>query len=150
MGKAREVARLPNGPAFSAKKTSAQTFSTNAYSKVIFNSEDFDTANCYDTTAARFTPTVAGYYQINATVLSASGASAVGLVSIFRNGTEFKRGLQLNLAAGSLAFGLGVSGLVYCNGTTDFVEINVFFSGAGVTADTGGVTYFDGFLARMA
>lgn len=152
MGKSRELARLPNAPVFSASKTSAQTFSTNAASKVIYNNEQFDTANCYDTATARFTPNVAGYYQINATVISSVPMDGITLLSVYRNGTEYKRGGQTQSATATNngPYSHHVGCLVYLNGTTDYVEAFIFTSGSGVTSDTAGTAFFDGALVRMA
>ena len=51
------------GPSFSAYQSSAQTLSTNTWTKAQYNVEEWDTANCYDNaTNYRFTPNVAGYY----------------------------------------------------------------------------------------
>ena len=48
------------GPAFSAYQSSAQTLSSNTVTKIQFQTEEFDTANCFDsTTNYRFTPNVA-------------------------------------------------------------------------------------------
>lgn len=54
------------GPAFMAQITSAQTLAHNTEQKLTFNSEQFDTHGVYDpTTNYRFTPGVAGIYQVN-------------------------------------------------------------------------------------
>ena len=50
-------------PAFEAFLSSNQTVTDNTTTKIQFNSEVFDTDNCYDnSTNYRFTPTVAGKY----------------------------------------------------------------------------------------
>lgn len=147
MGKSAKLSQVPNAIAFSARKTSAQTFSTAAFTKVLFNVEDFDTGTFYDSATGRFTPNVEGYYQVNACVINGSN-SGIAMTSIFKNGVEHKRGLQVTQSSPSLLFASGVSALVYCNGTTDYLEIDVYFSAAGVTADTGGLTYFDACLVR--
>jgi hypothetical protein len=56
------------GPTFSVYKSSTQTISHNVDTKITFDTEDFDTNNiCSNST---FTPSVAGYYQVNAQALS--------------------------------------------------------------------------------
>src|SRR5210317_2137149 len=51
---------------FVDRLTAAQTLSHNVSTKVAFDSETFDTNSCYDNaTNYRFTPTLAGYYQVN-------------------------------------------------------------------------------------
>ena len=154
MGKSQQLSNVPNGPAFSARKTSAQSFTQNAFTKVIFNTEEFDTNANYDTTTARFTPTMAGYYQINAGLVLQSLIKGTSLVSIFKNGSEYKRGQHINTDLASSTDGitaLTTHGLVYCNGSTDYIEIQGYFSSSGVNADVvTPICFFDGHLARVA
>jgi hypothetical protein len=57
------------GPAFSVYSTANQVTATVTYTKIQLNTENFDTNNNFDsTTNYRFTPTVAGYYQISGAV----------------------------------------------------------------------------------
>ncbi len=137
-----------NGPAFSAYANAAnQTFTTAVITKVVFDAEEFDTANCFDsTTNYRFTPNVAGYYQINAYL---SVLSTQGNFRIYKNGSEFKRGNQSNT---SNFVGYVATALIYMNGTTDYLEM--YFqqsSGSSATSTASStLTYFQGFLARAA
>ncbi|MEZ7974073.1 MAG: hypothetical protein QMC48_03480, partial [SAR324 cluster bacterium] len=57
--------------------------------KIILDTEEFDTNNCFDsTTNYRFTPTVAGYYQINGAVTLAVPATTGGAAArLYKNGT---------------------------------------------------------------
>jgi hypothetical protein len=62
-----------NGPAFNAYYAGAsQAIATGTFTKALFDTEFFDTNSCF--ASSRFTPTVAGYYQINGT-LSFSGST---------------------------------------------------------------------------
>ena len=120
-----------NGPAFFAYSTTNQTGLNNAsFNKVQFNTELFDTNSNYDnTTNYRFTPTVAGYYQINASV-SFDGSTALtrGLIIIYKNGSPYARGTDIPTAVNTIV----MSSLVYCNGTTDYIEIYGFVTGTGL------------------
>lgn len=129
----------PNsGPTFLAYRYPNQTTTQNAYTKVQFNYETYDTANCFDsTTNYRFTPNVAGYYQINATITGTTLAGE-GYAAIFKNGSEFYQ------FGRRMPQGISSSGgaIIAMNGSTDYVEI--FFYGAanptgveGVSATTG-------------
>ena len=133
------------GPAFSAYQSSAQALSTNTYTKVQLQSEEFDTNGCFDsTTNYRFTPTVAGYYQIN-------GGTYVGgnaLIGIYKNGSEYKRGAQIG-AAGTMAQ-LIVSSIVYFNGSTDYVELWAYTGSANSLTASSVNTYFNGAMVRAA
>jgi len=135
-----------NMPAFSAYQNSAQTFTTGAFNKLQIDTEEFDTANCFNTGNYRFTPNVAGYYQVNANYNLS--ASAVTLATIFKNGSAFKYGVN---STGSNPYGGSVSCLVYMNGTTDYIEFYGYTNGTGYTVATGILnTWFQAVLVRAA
>lgn len=131
-----------NGPAFSAYSGSTTSLSGGAFTKVTLDTEDFDTNNNF--ASSRFTPTVAGYYQINGGVSVATGNQLVA--SIYKNGGEFKRGSNIRASSD----GSVVSSLVYFNGTTDYAELYCF-SGTTINTNTGSnLTYFNGSMVRSA
>ena len=138
-----------NMPAFSAWKSNSlgtQSITTNTYTKITFDTEDFDTNNNF--ASSRFTPTVAGYYQINAEI--DLGGSGVLLIGLFKNGTEYKRGSGTTTGTESY---LNVQVVLYMNGSTDYLEVYAISSaGTGsIYATTNGqYTYFNGCLVRAA
>ena len=135
-----------NMPAFSAYIGSNQSLSGGAWTKVQANTKEFDTASAYDNaTNYRFTPQVAGYYQINASVLQSSSSNRM-LLGIYKNGTVNKYG---NDSTTSVTIGM-LSTLMYMNGSTDYIEFWVF-SGGAVTLNSGNPnSYFQAVLARAA
>lgn len=142
------VPPLTVAPAFSAYVGSAQSVTNATATKIQYNTEEFDTNSNYDNTNYRFTPTVAGYYQVNACV-SISISIGGEYIMLFKNGTEFKRGVQPQVNG----VGINLASLVYLNGTTDYVEIYAF-QGSGTTQSvnttTSSLNYFQAFLARSA
>jgi hypothetical protein len=86
-----------DGPAFSAYSSTNQSITSSTFTKVQFNTEEFDTNSNYDNaTNYRFTPTVAGYYQVNGNIrYDASTAPTRCILSVYKNGSEFKRGNDL-------------------------------------------------------
>ena len=138
------------GPAFSAYQNTSQTSLTaSTWTKVKLDAEEFDTANCFDsTTNYRFTPTVAGYYQIDGAVKSTTGASYNYYASgIYKNGSLFKQGSTFGITSANPC--TTVSALIYFNGSTDYVELYVITGNSSTSVETGAsVTYFQGFLAR--
>jgi hypothetical protein len=137
-----------NMPAFSVYLSANQTVTTGVFSQVAFNTEEFDTNNNFNTSTYRFTPTVAGYYQINFALNFLTGANTV-IASIYKNGVEYSRGTRVD----SIGSGLGsfISALVYCNGSTDYIEAYGFTSGtvfAGGAA--GSACKFSGSMVRGA
>jgi hypothetical protein len=135
-----------NMPAFSAYQSSAQTVSTNTYTKILFQTEEFDTNSNFS--SSRFTPTIAGYYQLNSSV-QINDAFTGGGILIYKNGTEYKRGqITDNSAAYTGTF--IVTGLVYFNGTTDYAEIYIRIGiGQTLVASSSGTT-FQGSMVRTA
>jgi hypothetical protein len=120
---------LPNGgvaPAFSASNSANQTGITNAtWTKVTFDTEAFDTNNNF--TTSRFTPTVAGYYQVNSNIDIGSTAVTVAFTRIYKNGSNIIYGSGVNGASLSEVIS-SANGIVYCNGSTDYLEVFVYVS----------------------
>jgi len=130
-----------NGPAFSAYAGSATSLSGGGFTKVLFDTEEFDTNSNF--ASSRFTPTIAGYYQINGSV--SIGTNTQCVASIYKNGGEFKRGNNAIVSNGS-----GCNSIIYMNGSTDYAEIYCF-SGTTTNCNTGAsLTYFNGALVRAA
>jgi len=137
-----------NGPAFSAYANASQSIPSATYTKIIFNVEEFDTANCFDsTTNYRFTPTVAGYYQVNV-VFGSDGNNSQWAI-IYKNGNVFKSGAP-NAAGLNVGFGASVSALIYMNGTTDFIEGYAYMATTATINNSASRTYFQAYLARAA
>jgi hypothetical protein len=144
-----------NGPAFSAyANATGQTITSGSQQKVLFQTEEFDTNNNYAN--SRFTPTVAGYYQLNAEV-RLDGVSGTGemMIVLYKNGTEYKRGTnQSGVQIASNFWAMTVSSLAYANGTTDYFEIYVQQGSGGsitVTAvNNPAITWFNGCMMRGA
>jgi hypothetical protein len=142
-----------NIPAFSVYTSDGSSYFTNATStKVRFNVKSFDTNNNFDvTTNYRFTPTVAGYYQFNAKVVTNSGgAGGQQILYLYKNGSNAAELEQVYI--GQNATGTSGGCLVYANGTTDYFEIYQFQS-AGTTKPIytiNTLTFWTGFLAKAA
>ena len=134
-----------NAPAFSAYSSAIRTISSGTFTKVIFDTERFDTNANYDTSTYRFTPTVAGYYQINFSLdVGTSTGASQSVCTIYKNGSYYSSGINLS---GSVTFyGNSISSLVYCNGLTDYIEAYVYIGAS--TASYSGPSNFDGHLAR--
>ena len=144
-----------NMPAFSAYKGTAQTVTTATFTKVTLNTEEFDTNNNFDsTTNYRFTPTVAGYYQINGEIAFTSTVSVSrALIIIYKNGSAYKYGCDLNATTAFSSIRNMVSSLIYFNGSTDYVELYGYVEGAGTLSYSGTTTvdnYFNGSMVRAS
>lgn len=135
-------------PVFSGYASAGTTVPDSTYTKILFAGEDFDTNNNYS--SSRFTPTVAGYYQINANSrFGAFTVSSIFLV-IYKNGGAHTRGNGSSMNSSGFIYP-SISGIVYCNGTTDYIEIYAYQnSGSSQLTDDGTVYRFTGGLLRSA
>ena len=136
-----------NGPAFSARAATTQSISNTTYTKVNLGTEEFDTNSNF--ASSRFTPTVAGYYLITGSVTIQSAAAAV-IALIYKNGSEAALGTALP-ATGIFSAIATTSAVIYCNGSTDYIELYAYQgSGGSVTIGSGFSTQMTGSLVRAA
>ena len=134
-----------NMPTFSYYQSVQQTLSSNTITKITFTSSDWDTTGGMFA-SSRFTPTVAGYYQvICAMEMNAAGSGMV--MYFYKNGSSFKK--TTNLGGGSLS-GVAGSALVYCNGSTDYIEIYAQISVGQALVNASTDTYFQAAMVRAA
>lgn len=128
------------GPAFSAYRSTNQSVTTATWTKVQLDTEEFDTASAFDNaTNYRFTPLVAGYYQVNGG-LGATGATSslqAISVSIYKNGSIFKQGTDTRYGSTVGTSDAAVSALIYLNGSTDYVELWGYVTASSSPSITG-------------
>jgi hypothetical protein len=140
-----------NGPAFSAYRGgSNQSITASTNTKVQLNTEEFDTANAFDsTTNYRFTPQVAGYYQITGQIEVDGTGITRSFSAIYKNGSLSKIG---NDGIYTSSYRSVVNGLIYLNGSTDYLELYGWANGTSPVFynDLGRGTYFSGVLVRSA
>lgn len=140
------------GPAFSAyKSTGSQSITSSTATKITFDTELFDTNSNY--ASSRFTPTVAGYYQISACISTSGTVSQTrAIVTVWKSGVEYATLQDLTIAS----YRYGGSQLVYLNGTTDYVEIYAYINGSspiiegGFGSVIGYNSMFSGVMVRAA
>ena len=137
-----------NMPAFSAWGSSGTSLTNNINTKITYDTEEFDTNSNF--ASSRFTPTVAGYYQLNANLLLISSASGILGITIYKNGSLLKNGSQI-VNSGDYV-GAIISALVYANGTTDYFEIYALQNNGSTRTTLGGQAYnwFQGAMVRSA
>jgi hypothetical protein len=130
------------GPAFSAYNIAVQTVTTNVATKVSLDTEVFDTNSNFAT--GRFTPTVAGYYQITASCQFLG--TATPYMQIYKNGSAFANNIVPSSANGILQ----IACLIFCNGSSDYIEI--YATSYGGTQFNGGQpnTWATGTMTRSA
>jgi hypothetical protein len=140
-----------NGPAIRVARTgSAQALTINVQTKVLFDTTSFDTNSNFSIANSRFTPTVAGYYQVNSTMQLLGTISAAGMdLSFYKNGSRDTSALYLTgTYANPILLG---SALIYCNGSTDYLEVYVAAGSSGISVNYSAANnVFTAFLARAA
>ena len=141
-------------PAFSAYKSASQTLAHNTNTLVTFDTESYDTNNNF--ASNRFTPTVAGYYQVCCVI----DYQCTFNRSYFFSNMLYKNGASIKSTSASLVMGNGgeISVInnpppIYMNGTTDYLEIYTYFydytASASITINgTALYTSFGAYLVR--
>jgi len=139
-----------NGPAFSAYASATQSVASATTTKIVYDTEVFDTNSNF--ASNRFTPTVAGYYQVSSGLFLPGSASGGAILYLFKNGGEYAQFSRLNMSPSLNIMGSG-SILVYLNGSTDYVEMYVN-QNSGSTLNVGqgnqASCWFTGALVRSA
>lgn len=145
--RALTLSDLPVTPNFSANRggTGQTIGSTGAFVKVQCGTEEWDVGSRYDSTVNyRFTPNVAGKYRLTATACMTLAAVGQLVVSIFKNGVEYRRGGQIRITASS--YTVQVIADVLADGVSDYFEMFVYQdTGVNATLNGGAAeSYFQG------
>ena len=138
-------------PAFSAYQNSAQTgIAIYTWTKVTLDTEEFDTNSNFS--SSRFTPTIPGYYQFNASLVGQTTTTTYGLYGAFyKNGSGYIYGSDS--ASTSSVGQVMISAIIYLNGSTDYVELWGILGTSQPWSQYAGTTIFsmfNGCLIRSA
>jgi hypothetical protein len=133
------------GPLFNSYADGSQSLPTLTWTKVLLT-ELTDTNDNF--ASSRFTPTIAGYYQINLIGLASPATGITSVASaLYKNGVAVSAFTQENYNSTSAV--APFSDIVYCNGTTDYIEMYMFLR-ASATGTVNSNTFFSGSLIRAA
>ncbi len=130
-----------NTPAFHAYRSDSQSVSDSTWTKMQVNVELYDSDGMYDnSTNYRFTPTTAGKYFIYG-----STRSTVSLVAhytaIRKNGSE----VVVSHGDGSVGSTFNCQSTIDFNGSSDYVELFVYYQGASNSNQGLSATFFGGY-----
>ncbi len=131
---------------FSATTNANQSIPNAAWTTVAFNTLTIDTATWYDTTTRRWKPRYPGVYNISAAVLLTLTVNAGSAqILILKNGATAVAGNQ-RITRGTGTDNIAVVAPVFLNGTTDYIEIQVFqdSTAAGTVVNQNAQSYFMG------
>ena len=151
---------MPNGalsgqnyPAFHASLSATQTIADVTITKIEFDTELFDTDNCYDnTTNYRFTPTVAGKYFIYTHIDGdTTGTNKTDRVYLYlrKNGTDYSQNFVDFRNNPGKNMSVSTAVILDFNGSTDYVELWVYYesnqhTGVSEVSSSAG-TFFGGY-----
>ena len=140
-----------NTPAFLAT-TSLGNTTTGATTLFKFDSEIFDTDNCFNNTAGnyRFTPTTAGKYFLYTQTLPYNVGPTYNLndrqLYIMKNGTAIARCTQLTSGGSTYGEEMNCSVIGEANGTTDYFDVRYEITvGSSTLQHDGGACNFFGY-----
>jgi len=116
--------------------SSAQSIPNASATKLTFNVETFDSLSEFVNGTGIFTAKNAGFYNVEATALSASAAWPLGTrweMLIFKNGAEYAKGNRMlsQVAGFTGQFASSVSAIVQMNGTTDTLDVRAIHNQGG-------------------
>ncbi len=137
---------LPDStPAFEATLSANQGISSATDTKVQFNTETYDTDNCYDnSTNYRFTPTTAGKYYVYSRLQLDSQASSnfdMGFAKIYKNGARIAQS-QMNMGNNNPENVMVTCfTIVDMNGSSDYLEIFGYCQDTSGTPTVRGASY---------
>jgi hypothetical protein len=147
------INKVTKNPTFRVYLNTNTNTTDNVITKVPLNVKVFDTENCFDITSNyRFTPTVAGYYQINGAT-NTINSNTRHVVYLYKNGSVDSVGNDHSSDSTLRYLGSAVvSNIIYFNGSTDYVELYIRQTGGtGVYgSSTGQYTWMSGTLIRAA
>tara|TARA_B100000282_G_C31557581_1_gene410494 strand:- start:37 stop:603 length:567 start_codon:yes stop_codon:yes gene_type:complete len=141
-------------PVFRAIRSDYQVLSNNTDTVIEFDNDSssvsFDSNGFFNTSTYRFTPTIAGYYQLTAQLEFSlnTGNNLFGLM-IFKNGSEYLRIRRWNDGSNSNV-NINITGIVPFNGSSDYAQVYGWQnSGGNITVFQGsGRSYFEGVYLR--
>ena len=140
---------VTGGNMFIAKMNSGYNTSNNTDGEIVFQNEVFDSDGRYNNSNGRFTPNVAGYYFIDASLqFSTNSANNNFESTIWKNGSEQFVNRMWNDGSNSDVH-CKVTGIVSVNGSSDYISIAAWQnSGGNITINPGNGSYFMGYFLR--
>ena len=140
------VKATENTPMFEISKSANQSLATTLWTDVTFDIEGADPLGHWDTSNSRYTPNVAGWYHINFNPSFQGNGGSLRYGAIMKNTSYFIYGEVY----GTTAVRFTVSGLVYLNGSTDYIKFQMYTQATSSVAIRGGSneTQASGFLVR--
>ena len=135
-------------PVFHVYQATNQSITLNINTKITLDTVLYDTFSYWSSTNKRWTPLIAGYYQVSGCVGTQNGSTlgAQMYAYLYKNGTNFINGSLAATNAGANYPYSTFSGIVYMNGLTDYLELYTFSTSTTTTYATQATTFLCGVL----
>ena len=139
------------GNFFRARMSGGYNTSNNTQGQIVFQSEDFDIGGRYNTGNGLFTPNIAGYYFVDASLQFSNSTGNYNFrSSIFKNNSEYCFNQMWNDGSNGENHNK-VSSIVYLNGSSDYIAIKAWQqSGGNLTVNASNSSYFSAFFLRAS
>lgn len=142
-----------SGPAFSAYQSSAQSVANSTAVKVLFQTETYDTDNCFALSTGttpnqnRFTAPQAGIYNFSWRVALTVASNTWVETKLYKNGNLALKGIKIAGATGINHSGGSGDVLLQAG---DYVEVYTEFTDTAARSTVAGIseTYFHGHFVR--
>lgn len=136
-------------PCFDTRITANQTVTPDVITLAQFQST-IDTNNFFDNVNYRFAPQIAGHYQFNAGIWGVTTTYTTTsriIVYLYKNSSSYLTIANSPFWADANGLASG-GGIVYLNGTTDYIDLRAAITAAGSPYFFTSGSYFSGFLIR--
>ena len=133
-----------NTPAFFAVSATNQSISHNTWTKLVFGTETLDSDGKF--ADSRFTPTVAGYYQLTlGTYIPNVDSAEIAQISFYKNGSDYQYGKHYHQGNDSNGDRfLSTTAFFYLD-ADDYVEGYAYHNEGGAQNATAANTFMSGF-----
>ncbi len=127
-----------------AQSVAATTSTTN----ILFGGQLHDVGGGFNAATGVYKPTVPGLYMVMGTVAFNAAASSTVFSGVMKNGVEHCRGPRMAGTGSNMA--CTFQGLIYMNGTTDYINIYQY-SATALTVNSGiGITWLQAVMIKSA
>ena len=137
-------------PVFRAYASVVTSIPNSVFTQVTYDQKSFDTNSFFSTSTSRFTPTIAGYYQLNgsASVNMPAATSSNSPIGFFKNGSWYSVGSGFYGGSSGYMYYM-ISDIIYFNGTGDYVDVRIYqTTGSTINSQGSNQNVFSGVLVR--
>jgi hypothetical protein len=131
---------LLSPPIFNGSQTTAQSIASATWTAITIDTESADSYGAHSTTtnASRYTPQTAGWHLVLGGINWVANATSSRRVRIALNGAQVNPWVTtMTETTGGNSTSQMVAAFVYCNGSTDYIEVHGQQNSGGALATVG-------------